>query len=449
MDLLKGDLKRLYHKFLLPSFASALMISIYSFVDTIAVGQYAGPDGTAAIAVVTPLYGIFTFLAILCGVGGAVLLGKSRGEGNYEKGNSYFTASLILISIFTLIAWVIFLTFSDPILRFFGADDALMPEVRSYAKWLIWFLPVFLLPTSLGAFLRNDGAPRLAMAAVICGGCVNVFGDWFLVFPMNMGLSGAALATLIGNGVQALIMLSYFFRPSCQLRLALPSNLLKAFRKILSVGIGASVIDFATVFLIILINNQIMRYGNATDLAVYGVAATIAALFQAMFCGVGQAIQPIVSANFGAGQHGRCREVWQMSFATALLLGVIFVLTCMLFPTQIVQIFMAVNPDVLAAAPRILRLYCLLFIFQGITVLSTYYLQSIMQNRQSMIVALLRSAVLSGGLLLLLPRLLGITGVWIALPISECITAAAALIFIRRNHQNLPDASRPSSQAST
>ena len=138
-----------------------------------------------------------------------------------------------------------------------------------------------------------------------------------------------------------------------------------------------------------------------------------------------------------------------MSFATALLLGVIFVLTCMLFPTQIVQVFMAVNPDVLAAAPRILRLYCLLFIFQGITVLSTYYLQSIMQNRQSMIVALLRSAVLSGGLLLLLPRLLGITGVWIALPISECITAAAALIFIRRNHQNLPDASRPSSQAST
>ena len=120
-----------------------------------------------------------------------------------------------------------------------------------------------------------------------------------------------------------------------------------------------------------------MRYGNATDLAVYGVAATIAALFQAMFCGVGQAIQPIVSANFGAGQHGRCREVWQMSFATALLLGVIFVLTCMLFPTQIVQIFMAVNSDVLAAAPRILRLYCLLFIFQGITVLSTYYLQSI------------------------------------------------------------------------
>ena len=92
LDLLKGKPKRLYHKYLLPSFASALMISIYSFVDTIAVGQYAGPPGTAAIAVVTPLYGIFTFLAILCGVGGAVLLGKSRGEGNFEKGNAYFTA---------------------------------------------------------------------------------------------------------------------------------------------------------------------------------------------------------------------------------------------------------------------------------------------------------------------------------------------------------------------
>lgn len=433
MDLLKGNPKRLYHKYLLPSFASALMISIYSFVDTIAVGQYAGPPGTAAIAVVTPLYGIFTFLAILCGVGGAVLLGKSRGEGNFEKGNAYFTASLILVSVFTLIAWIVFLVFSEPILRFFGADDSLMPEVRAYAKWLIWFLPVFLLPTSLGAFLRNDGAPRLAMAAVIIGGCVNVFGDWFLVFPMDMGLSGAALATLIGNGVQALIMLSHFFRPSCRLRLVLPSCPGAAFRKILSVGIGASVIDFATVFLIILINNQIMRYGTSTDLAVYGVVATIAALFQAMFCGVGQAIQPIVSANFGAGQRERCQQVWKLSLRTALLLGVFFVLVCMLFPTWIVRVFMAVNAEVLAAAPGILRRYSMLFLFQGITVLSTYYLQSIMQNRQSMAVALLRSAALSGALLALLPIALGITGVWIAMPISECLTAVLALYFVYKD----------------
>src|SRR5699024_5118106 len=156
--------------------------------------------------------------------------------------------------------------------------------------------------TSLGAFLRNDGAPRLAMAAVICGGCVNVFGDWFLVFPMNMGLSGAALATLIGNGVQALIMLSYFFRPSCQLRLFLPSNLLKAFSNILPVGTGDSVMDLATVILIIQLEKQHMLRSTATDAGLYGVVPTIAAVFQAMFCGVGQEIQRIVSAPFGAGQ---------------------------------------------------------------------------------------------------------------------------------------------------
>ena len=176
-----------------------------------------------------------------------------------------------------------------------------------------------------------------------------------------------------------------------------------------------------------------MRYGTSTDLAVYGVVATIAALFQAMFCGVGQAIQPIVSANFGAGQRERCQQVWKLSLRTALLLGVFFVLVCMLFPTWIVRVFMAVNAEVLAAAPGILRRYSMLFLFQGITVLSTYYLQSIMQNRQSMAVALLRSAALSGALLALLPIALGITGVWIAMPISECLTAVLALYFVYKD----------------
>ena len=141
------------------------------------------------------------------------------------------------------------------------------------------------------------GAPGLAMAAVIIGGCVNIFGDWFFGFPLGMGMTGAALATVIGTCVQVIIMCLHFFSRKCTLRLVKPNHIMPAIRQTLSIGFGASILDLGTVILAIIMNNQIMRYGNATALAVYGVVATISSLFQALYCGVGQAIQPIVSAN--------------------------------------------------------------------------------------------------------------------------------------------------------
>lgn len=147
MDFITSDIKQLYRKYLFASMASAMVMSIYSFVDTIAVGQSVGPIGAAAMAVITPLYGVLIFLAILCGVGGSVLYGNARGEGNDEKANALFTAATGLMIGLILFVWVLFALFHEPIFAFFGADAELMPTVMEYARWLIWFLPVFILPT--------------------------------------------------------------------------------------------------------------------------------------------------------------------------------------------------------------------------------------------------------------------------------------------------------------
>ena len=173
-----------------------------------------------------------------------------------------------------------------------------------------------------------------------------------------------------------------------------------------------------------------MRYGDTNALAVYGVVATITSLFQALYCGVGQAIQPIVSANCGAMQADRIKQVWKMSLTTVIVLGIGFTAVGELFPTQIVRLFMDVTSEVLAAAPGIIRPFFLLFLFLGITVLATYHLQSIMHGTMSMVIAVLRSVVISGLLLFVLPLFLDITGVWIAMPISEFIVAVVALLYI-------------------
>ena len=432
MDYLTSSTKALYGKYLIASLGSALVITIYSFVDTIAVGQSEGPAGTAAMAVITPIFGILVFFGILFGIGGSVLMNNAKGEGNEEKGNAYFTTALILVVGFTVVTWVLFARFSKPILFFFGATQGTLPLVMRYVQWLIRCWPIFIFSTFIGAFVRNDNAPGLVMAGVISGGCFNIFGDWFFVFPLGMGMEGAAIATVLGTTLQCLILCSHLFRKCCGLKLAKPFRMGKAIRKIFVIGIGASLLDLGTVVLSTITNNQILRYGSEVELAIYGVMTTIAALVQAMYCGVGQAIQPLVSANFGGRQYGRVRQFLKMSVVTVLIMGVLFTALAEGLPVPIVQLFMDATPEVLAAAPSSMRLYSLLYLFLGFTVLSTYYLQSVMRDRASMAIGILRSLVVSGLLLGLLPLFWGINGVWLALPISECIVTVVAAVFLSK-----------------
>lgn len=431
MNFLTDNVKKLYLKFLTASICSSLVVSIYAFVDTIAIGQSEGALGTAAIAVITPFYGLFAFFSILCGVGGSVLMSTSKGEGKKEKGNAYFSASVIIMAVFTLIFWIIFALFHEQIFTFFGANEIIMPKVMEYAIWMIRFFPFFVTPSFIGAFIRNDGRPNLVMTAVIVGGCVNIFGDWFFVFPLGMGMKGAAIATVIGTMTQVIIMSSHFFSKRCGLKFEKPFVLSKGIINILSVGFGASIIELGTVLIAILMNNQIMKYASTTELAIYGVVLTIFQLFSAIFSGVGQAIQPLVSANYGAKNHERIQQFWKLAFKTVLILGITFAAVGELFPTQITRLFIDATPEVIEAAPIIFRLFFLLFIPAGISVLSIYYLQSTIRHKESLMISILRGAVVSGLFILILPLFFDINGIWAALPCAELLVAIISLYAVK------------------
>lgn len=198
------------------------------------------------------------------------------------------------------------------------------------------------------------------------------------------------------------------------------------------VGFGSGIVELGTVVIAILMNNQILKYGSTTELAIYGVILTIFQLFAAIFSGVGQAIQPLVSSNFGAGNHHRNRQFWNMAFVTVIFLGLIFTLLGELFPVAITKLFIDATPEVIQAAPGIFRLFFLLFIPAGISVLSIYYLQSIMCHKKAMVISLMRGIVVSGMLILILPLFLRLTGIWIALPTSELIVSVLCLFYIHK-----------------
>ncbi|MCD8143929.1 MAG: polysaccharide biosynthesis C-terminal domain-containing protein [Oscillospiraceae bacterium] len=432
MDFLTDDVRQLYKKFLGTSMLSALMVSIYSFVDTIAVGQSEGPVGAAAMAIISPFYGITVFLGLLCGIGGSVLMSSAKAQGQEDEGNEYFTVSLLLIALVTAVTWVVFLLFPDPIFTFFGADGETLPKVKEYATLIIAFTPVFIVPISLQAFVRNDGAPGLSMASVAIGGGLNIFLDWFLVFPMGMGMRGAALATVIGNCVQTAVVCVHLFRKNCHLKLRRPAQAGAKLGRVCSVGVGAGVLDLGTVVTAVIMNNQLLRYGGTSVLAVYGALGTITALFQSMFGGVGQAIQPLVSSNFAVKQRQRINAIMRMAAGTIAVLSVVFFAVGELFPAAITRLFIDVTPEVLEVAPMVMRWYFPIFLCLGINVLATYYLQSVMRDKVSMAVAVARSVVVNGVLLFVLPLFLGLVGVLVAMPISELLVAVAALVYIKR-----------------
>lgn len=329
MDFLRDDVKKLYVKFLSTSVLSALVVSVYAFVDTIAIGQSEGPLGTATMAVIAPLYGLFAFFSTLCGIGGAVQMSKAKGEGNENKGNKYFTSSLFLMGAITIVVWILLALFHKPVFKFFGTNSEIMSYVMAYAKWMLFFFPAFIFPPFIGAFIRNDGNPNLVMTAVTVGGCINIFGDWFFVFPLKMGIRGAAIATVLGVLAQTFIMCIHFFTKKCKLKIVRPSlsqsrDILLSIINIAKVGFGSGIVELGTVVIAILMNNQILKYGSTTELAIYGVILTIFQLFAAIFSGVGQAIQPLVSSNFGAGNHHRNRQFWNMAFVTVIFFGTDF-----------------------------------------------------------------------------------------------------------------------------
>ncbi len=429
MNILTNNIKKVYFKYLAAAFGSTLISSIYGIVDMAMVGQYHGPNGSAALAVFAPLWNIIYSFGLLAGIGGSVVFSTIRGEAkdNENRSNEYFTTAVIFGGILTVSVWLIILFFNKPLLLFFGADEALLSLAQRYLLPIKFTIPVFVFIQLLAAFLRNDGNPGLATAAVLFGGIFNVFGDWFFIFELDMGILGAGLATAIGSVISLLLMLTHFFRRKNTLRLVKPAFLFRKMKRIAVTGFPTCITDIAMGILTILFNRQIMKYFGADALAVYGIIVNISTFVQCCAYSVGQASQPIFSVNFGAGKMGRVRNCLKYALYTTTAFGVFWTVLSVSVPNLYVHIFMSPTQAVLDIAPSIIRAYSLSFLILPLNVFSTYYFQALMQPKISFVISLARGFVISGCLILLLPASAGADSMWFAMLITEILVAIYAV----------------------
>ena len=198
MDLQKDDLKKLYLRFLIPSLGNAMVMSIYTLTDAIVIEKGVGSNALAALSITTPLLCILMAMGILFGVGGSVQMSVCRETGNYEKANRFFTLSFAALAVIALLLWIIYGFGISTLLRIMGANETLYPYALAYMKKINMFLPIAVFSNYIAIFVRADEDPNRAMAGVLLGGVVNIVLDIVFVFPIQMGIGGAALASAIG-----------------------------------------------------------------------------------------------------------------------------------------------------------------------------------------------------------------------------------------------------------
>ena len=435
MDLLKGNLKKLYLRFMIPSLGSAMVMSIYTLTDAIVIGKGVGPDALAALSITTPLLCILMAMGILFGVGGSVQMSVHRGTKNFEKANRFFTLSFAALAVVAVLLWLIYGFGISGLLRIMGANETLYPYALAYMKRIIVFLPVAVFSNYIAIFVRADEDPNRAMAGVLLGGVVNIVLDIVFVFPMHMGIGGAALASAIGMVIQVVVGITHFFSRKNQLKFIWPKHVAASALQIIANGIPSFFNEFANGFIVLLFNIQILKYCGESALSVYSVISNCVILFNSLFTGVGQSIQPIVATNFGAGKWDRIRKIRKMAFATILVMGLVFSMSGILFPTKVSAIFMNLDAEMTGIAQKGVRMYFAAFLPMGVNLLTSYYLQSILNVKKSLFISLTRNVILSSVLILVLPIAFGGNSLWLVMPVVECVVVLISIMFLMQNRE--------------
>ncbi len=431
MDLLKDNLKKLYFRFLIPSLGSAMVMSIYTLTDAIVIGKGVGADALAALSITTPLLCILMSMGILFGVGGSVPMSVSRGTGNYNKANRFFTLSFFALAVIAVILWLVYGFGISSLLRIMGANETLYPYAMSYMKYINLFLPVAVFSNYIAIFVRADGDPNRAMVGVLLGGVVNIVLDILFVFPLHMGIGGAAFASVLGMVVQVVVGISHWFSRKNGLKLIKPKHIVSSVGQIIGNGIPSFFNELANGFIVLLFNIQILKYCGDAALSIYSVISNCVILFNSLFTGVGQAIQPIVATNYGADKWNRIQDIRKMSYLTIVLMGIVFSLSGILFPLGVCSVFMKIDSASELLAQSAIRTYFIAFLPMGINLLTSYYLQSILSVKKSLCISVLRNVLLSGIAIFTFPLLFGAASLWRVMPVVEVLVLVVSMVFLR------------------
>lgn len=403
--------------------------SCYTLADTFFVSSSLGANGLTALNLAFPVFCLINGTGLMIGMGGGTRYSilKSRSEDN--KAKQVFTNAVCLVVIFAALFLLAGLFFSEAIVKLLGADDTIFSMTNTYLRIMLLFAPAFLTNNLLQCFVRNDGTPSLSMAAMIIGSLSNVILDYIFIFPLHMGIFGAIFATGLAPVVSITVLSPYLISRKNKFHFLKPVSRCNSLGEIISCGIPPFLTEATSGIVMFLFNFIILRLEGNVGVAAFGVITVISLVVVAIYTGLAQGIQPIISRSYGAQNNADVKAILKYAMVTMLFLSGVIYSIIYFGASQLAFVFNSERNEILQAfAVTGLKLYFTACPFIGFNIILSTYFISTEKPVQAQIISLLRGFFVLVPMAFLLSAILKMTGIWCAYPLTECIVALIGTI---------------------
>lgn len=421
-------------KYLVPSVMTMIFLSFYTTIDGFFVSKYAGSDALAGINIVIPITCVTFGIAVMLATGSGAIIGDKLGRKKEQEANEIFTFITIVLLIFAILFTIAGILFLEPICIFLGSSERLLEHVLPYA-YVIFLGSV---PMSFKLFfeylVRTDGKPDVGMIMSLTGLILNVIFDYILVAVLELGTLGAAWGTTLSITVSMLIGLGYFLKYS-HIKFCRPRINWKVLFKSCTNGSSEMLTEMSTGITTFLFNLIIMQYFGEDGVAAVTIIMYIYYFFIAVYMGIAVAAAPIVSYNVGSGNYEKIKETTRYSFITIAISSVLILAISLLYGREIIHLFVG-DGNVFHLTWDALKLFSPVFLFIGLNVFLSGYFTALGNGFISALISSLRSLILVVLFILILPKLLGVSGVWMTMPMAEAVTIFIAVHLYRAYGKN-------------
>ena len=424
-------------KFAIPGVITILVAELYNMVDTFFVGKYVGANAVGALGIAFPIQRLIIATSLMIGVGASTSVARALGEKNYKKVSSSITNAMTLGLITSVILPIIIFSFKNSLFGALGASSVMLPLVDEYVS-IILIGSLFLSFTNIfGYCIIALGDPKVTVKALSIGAIVNIIVDYILVGKLDMGVRGAAIATILSQGLgfaYALFMMwSYGREMKIKFKLSFDIHI---WRGILSIGFATFIVEISDAIVIALLNNLLLPFGGDMAIIIVGAITRVSMFMYIMLIGISSGMQPLAAYSYGAKKYDKLKKVITVTIKMASVTSIVLWGFMMLFANQIFGSFIK-EADVLVEAIKAFRLTIVVFPVISVYYVSIYYNQAINQARISFFLSIYRQLLLFIPIVIVLVIKMGAVGAWITYPITDIISAVTGVVFIKKGLKSL------------